>query len=93
MVSLSKSLNLVYTMVTCCLPGLVSGFVSLPTFMTAESSEVLWALLQIDKEVCLSSDSVSGYFNIIVFYSSTEHEGVSKIIAEQTACRYKHSCD
>ena len=31
--------------------GLVSGFVSLPTFMTAESSEVLWALLQCDKEV------------------------------------------
>lgn len=31
--------------------GLVSGFVTLQTFMTAESTEVLWELLLFSKEV------------------------------------------
>ena len=73
--------------------GLVTGFVSLPTFMTAESSEVLWALLQFDKEVGLSPPlslsrslllSQSVFFHVL--FLSVEHKGVSKIIAQQAAC-------
>ena len=32
-------------------PGLVTGFVNLPTYMLAESTEVLWTLMEYSREV------------------------------------------
>lgn len=35
------------------LAGLVTGFVHLPSYMQAESTEVLWELLLFGREVCI----------------------------------------